>query len=77
MLSYTHYVTVWTSTWKRNLLGVIKHRNDMQFRKLLELKTVERLGESAGNMPYVLVLFLDFPTDPLGTQNIGPGEPLV
>lgn len=46
----------------------------MQFRKSFELKTV---GESTENIPYVLVLFTAFPRDPVGTQNVGPGEPLV
>lgn len=49
----------------------------MQCRESLELKTVGRLGESTGDVPCVLVLSLAFPRDPLGTQNIGPGEPLV
>lgn len=49
----------------------------MQFKKWLELKIAGGLGESTGNIPYVLVLFLAFPRDLLGTQNIGLGEPLV
>lgn len=49
----------------------------MQFRKSLELKTDGRLRVSMGNVPYVLVLHVAFPRDALGTQDTGPGEPLV
>lgn len=49
----------------------------MQFRKSLELKTDGRLRLSMGNVPYVLVLHVAFPRDALGTQDTGPGEPLV
>lgn len=75
LLLYTHYARVWTSAWKRNLLGVIKHTEvTCSSGSLLNWK---HLGESMENILYMLVLFTTFPRDPVGTQNIGLGGPMA
>jgi len=80
LLLCTRYTTVWTNTWTRNLLGVIKHAEMMcSWGSPLNWKQLGGtvLWGTAGNVLCVLVLFLAFPRDPLGTQNTGPGELLL